>query len=69
MKQLYALIEEGKFDLHQNEFPNAVKIGGYRLGVFVDTERDRFEGVDGLTILTYEQALEFSNKHKEETPL
>lgn len=69
MKQLYALINEDKFDLHQDKFPNAVTVGEYRLGVFLDTERKSFEGLDGLTILTYEEALEFSNSHKEESPM
>lgn len=69
MKQLYALIDESKFNLHRSDFSGAVKIGGCRLGVFVDIDRERYENLDSLTILTYDQAVEFSSKHKEKTPL
>lgn len=69
MRQLYALIEENSFSRYQDKFPDAVKVGKHRLGVFLDTERGELDGLEGLTILTYKEALEFSNSHKEESPL
>jgi hypothetical protein len=69
MRQLYALIKEASYSAFSGRFPDAVKLEGYRLGVFVDNELDsvtalaeswaHFDGGDivaDLTVCTYEQA-------------
>lgn len=79
MIQLYALMKQPLSDALIERFPNAVVVGPYRLGVFVDGELDSVAALsssfcnfidelnftDELAILTYEQAKEISLKYSE----
>ncbi|MDV2400238.1 hypothetical protein [Vibrio cholerae] len=70
MKQIYALIQSSAFGEFEKVFPNAVILGDFRLGVFVDYELDavtaltdsweKFTSLNEvsakLSICTYEQA-------------
>lgn len=56
MKQLYAVITKENYPLFQHRFPDAVDIGGFKMGVFVDVESESVKAIGEVHILTYEEA-------------
>lgn len=79
MIQLYALMRQQPSDALNERFPDAVAIGPYRLGVFIDSELDvvtaltdcwqhftsEAEFNSNVAILNYEQAKDVSSRYVE----
>lgn len=79
MIQLYALMKQPLSDALNERFPNAVVVGPYRLGVFVDSELEQVTALAQswqhfsseaefsaeLAILTYEQAKALAASYQE----
>ncbi|HDV5544649.1 TPA: hypothetical protein RI791_002064 [Vibrio cholerae] len=79
MIQLYALMKQPLSDALAERFPNAVTLGPYHLGVFVDSEleqvtalaqswehfSDEAEFHGELAILTYDQAKALAASYQE----
>ena len=56
MKQLYAVITKENYHLFQSRFPDAVDIGDFKMGVFVDVELESIKAIGEVQIITYEEA-------------
>lgn len=63
MKQLYAVITKENYPLFQSRFPEAVDVGEFKVGVFVDIELESIIAIGDVEIMTYEQAKEFVNNN------